>query len=82
MTAFFWTVSATCSFVALAYFLRFWRETRDLLFALFAIAFALLTVHWTLLATVASAEHAPYHYALRLVAFLLIAFAIVWKNRK
>jgi hypothetical protein len=82
VTLFFWGVSATCSFVAFVYFVRFYRETRDAFFAFFATAFAVLAVHWTLLATIVTAEHAPYHYVMRLVAFVLIAVAIVWKNRK
>jgi uncharacterized membrane protein HdeD (DUF308 family) len=32
-------VISTCSFLAGAFFLRFWRRTRDFLFLAFAIAF-------------------------------------------
>jgi hypothetical protein len=63
-------------------FLRFWRESRDRLFAYFAVGFALLGASWAVLGTGNySAESRPYIYALRLIAFLLIIAAIVDKNR-
>lgn len=63
-------------------FLRFWRETRDRLFAYFAIGFWLLSASWALLGlTSPTAESRPYVYGIRLVAFLLIIVAIVDKNR-
>lgn len=76
--------AATMGFVAAAiFFLRFWRETRDRLFALFAIAFAVLGVNRMLLALVAFGHEAqPYLYIIRLLAFLLIASAVVDKNRR
>ena len=63
-------------------FLRFWRETRDRLFAYFAIGFWLLSASWALLGLAnPTAESRPYIYGIRLVAFLLIIAAIVDKNR-
>jgi hypothetical protein len=64
--------------VAALYFLRFWRESRDTLFAYFSVGFALLALHRTLLPFVRPAE---ILYVIRLAAFLLIAFAILQKNR-
>jgi hypothetical protein len=70
-----------CAAVAL-FFVRYWRQTRDRLFVLFAIAFGLLGVNRVLLAAVhVNAENVPYLYVLRLLAFALIAFAVVDKNR-
>jgi len=63
------------------FFLRFWRRTRDSLFASFAIAFALLALN-TVAATLAGPDefrHASI-YLLRLAAFGLIIAAIIRKN--
>lgn len=64
------------------FFLRFWKDTRDRLFLIFAVAFGLLAAQRTLLT--ALSEQADAHlplYAVRLLAFLLIIAAIVDKNR-
>ena len=71
-----------CLTIAL-FFLRFWRQTGDRLFVVFAGAFGLLMVERLMLATVsASHELAPYIYIVRLVAFALIIGAVVDKNRR
>ena len=67
--------------VAGTFFLRFWRRTRDRLFAIFAAAFYLLGVNWLLLAIYAGDEINSAVYAIRLLAFVLIIVAIVDKNR-
>ena len=68
--------------VAAVFFLRFWRESGDRLFAMFAAAFVLLTVQRVLLALqVSLMEDEVWSYVIRLVAFLLILFAIIDKNR-
>ncbi|MEO8620783.1 MAG: DUF5985 family protein [bacterium] len=68
--------------VAALVFLRFWRQTRDRLFALFGAAFALLCVQRVALALGAEASlDSVWYYMLRLVAFTLILVAIVDKNR-
>ena len=69
-------------FVIGLYFLRYWRETRDRLFAMFALAFWVLGVNWLGLAVMATTyeEQTPF-YLLRLAAFVLILVAIVDKNR-
>ncbi len=69
--------------VAGLYFLRFWRETRDRLFLIFAFAFWLLGVQR--LALIVSREMVEDNtglYLVRLFAFLLILGAIVDKNRR
>ena len=69
--------------VAALYFFRFWRDTRDRLFVLFGIAFAVLAVNRGALAlSHPTAESEPYFYLARLFAFVLIAFAVVDKNRR
>ena len=68
--------------VAGLFFLRFWRQTRDRLFLIFAISFWLLGVQRLALAL--ATEMAESHtglYLVRLFAFLLILVAIVDKNR-
>lgn len=67
--------------VAGLFFLRFWRDTGDRLFALFATAFFLMAanrVELGLLEGLAGREH---HYWVRFAAFALILVAILDKNR-
>jgi len=71
------------------FFYRFWRKTRDSLFAVFAVAFWILAIERVfLLATVnigdlsGTHELRGYVYLFRLVAFLLIIIAFVMKNRR
>lgn len=67
---------------AAAFFFRFWVRTRDRLFMLFASAFVVLAGQRSLLAAADEAtENLTHLYVLRLVAFLLILYAIIDKNR-
>jgi len=69
--------------VAGVYFLRFWRDSRDRLFALFGAAFFILALQRVGLELTSDIpEHAPLWYFVRLSAFLIIIIAIVDKNRK
>lgn len=71
------------------YFLRFWRVTRDRLFAFFACAFWVLAFQRFALALTAesitrsdeNAESQTLLYMVRLFAFVLILIAIIDKNR-
>ncbi|MEW5791814.1 MAG: DUF5985 family protein [Pseudomonadota bacterium] len=73
---------AMASLIAGLFFLRFWKKTRDRLFLFFALAFWLLAVNRVGLAFVDEALEAyTFLYLLRLLAFLLILFAILDKNR-
>ena len=64
------------------FFLRFWRRTGDGLFMAFAAAFALLGLGQSVLALAnLPTEERGSVYLLRLVAFAVIIFAIVRKNR-
>jgi hypothetical protein len=73
---------AMASLIAALFFLRFWRETRDRFFLLFAMAFFIEALSRAALGlTVASQEYAPFFYTMRLLAFGLIIVAIIYKNR-
>ena len=68
--------------IAGLFFLRFWRDTRDTLFAAFAGAFLLLGAGQALLTFFAvEDEERSGLYLVRLTAFLCILIAIVRKNR-
>ncbi len=69
--------------IAALFFLKFWRQTRDSLFAYFSAAFALLVVQRVALSVVVGARVDPgVYYLVRLAAFVLILVAIVSKNRR
>jgi uncharacterized membrane protein HdeD (DUF308 family) len=68
--------------IAGLFFLRFWTETADRLFGIFAIAFWMLGVQRLLLALqLDPTDGHVWVYLLRLLAFVLILGAIVDKNR-
>jgi hypothetical protein len=72
---------AMASFVAMLFFLKFWRQTRDRLFLFFALAFGADAVMRLLLGLdQVRGEAEPLFYLARLVSFLLIIVAIVQKN--
>jgi hypothetical protein len=82
MNDFIWGALSFASFVVGLFFLRSWRATRDRLFIIFAVAFWLLGVQWTAVsATRAIFDTQYYLYLIRLLAFVLIAVAILDKNR-
>lgn len=73
---------AMAFWVAGLFFLRFWWDTRDRLFAIFGLAFWLLGATRVALAFARHTdEEHSYLYWVRLVAFLLILAAIADKNR-
>lgn len=68
--------------VAGLFFLRFWHNTHDRLFAFFAAAFWILALQRVILASIdTTAENVAYVYWVRLFAFTLILIAILDKNR-
>jgi hypothetical protein len=65
------------------FFLKFWFQTRDRLFAIFALAFWLMGINrfvFLMLIQVDEANSMPL-YVVRLLAFGLILVAILDKNR-
>ena len=71
------------STIVALFFLRFWRETGDRLFAVFSVSFLLLGIsRLGLSMSNAQTEGATYWYWARLAAFLLILLAIIDKNRR
>ena len=76
-------VIVTASLAAGAYFLKFWRQTRDPLFLAFACAVMIEGVNRTCFLFVANPESGSVTlYSIRLLSYLLILFAIAYKNRK
>jgi len=75
-------VIVTGSLAASAFFLKFWRQTRDLLFLGFSAAFAIEGVNRiAFLFLDRPDEGNPVLYTVRLFSYLLILAAIVNKNR-
>lgn len=69
--------------VAALFFARFWKQSRDRLFIMFAAAFCLLAIQrLALTLSGAPIEDQTVFYLLRLVAFAVFAFAIIDKNRR
>lgn len=82
MNEFLTGLAACGSCGAAAFFLRFWRETKDRFFLAFAAAFVILALNWALVAIwQPTGETRPFFYLLRLGAFGLIILAIWEKNR-
>jgi hypothetical protein len=73
---------AMASFVAALFFLKFWRDTGDRFFLLFASAFAIDGLTRLAMSTSeVAAEYEPWFYVPRLLTFVLILIAIIDKNR-
>ena len=74
-------VIATSSLVAGVFFLRFWKQTRDVFFLAFAASFIIEGLNRaSLLLTKDPTEAHPVAYIVRLLSFLLILAAILKKN--
>jgi hypothetical protein len=73
--------AVSCLAIAL-FFLRFWREAGDRLFAAFAGAVLVFGVNRVILSlTSEDADGRIYAYLLRFLAFMLVVWGIVDKNR-
>jgi hypothetical protein len=69
--------------LAALFFLRFWRRSRDQLFAAFAVAFVLLAANQALGSFIdLGREELGWVWLLRVAAFLLIIAAIIRKNMR
>lgn len=62
------------------FFLRFWKKTSDLFFLAFAASFWILSFERTLLPLYRDSEFKPFIYIMRLLAFILIIIAVIYKN--
>jgi hypothetical protein len=71
---------AMCFALAGLFFLRFWRDTRDRLFLLFALSFWIQSFTRLGLSLIGQPDDSAYWYLIRLGAFLLIVAAIAMKN--
>lgn len=81
MTEYLSGASAVACLVISLYFLKFWRASRDRLFAIFSLAFAVFGVNRTVLAFLDdNNEFRTWMYVLRLLAFALILYAVIDKN--
>jgi hypothetical protein len=74
--------AGAAALVAALHFLKFWRQSADRLFVLFAAAFTMMAVnHAALALTDPESEFRVAIYFVRLVAFVFILVAIIDKNR-
>jgi hypothetical protein len=86
MTVFYQILSGAImmgSWVAGAFFFRFWKKTRDPLFYLFGISFWMMAAERIAIAFLAdvTGEKHSYIYLIRLASFVLILVAIANKSR-
>jgi len=64
------------------FFLRFWKQSRERLFAFFSLSFVMLAANSVAAALMDALDERRYYlYLARLVAFLIILYAIWDKNR-
>ena len=74
--------NAAMSAMAGLFFFRYAALTRDRFHLLWGISFFLLAVNWAVVgATTVQSEHQGDAYFFRLAAFVIIAIAIIDKNR-
>lgn len=75
--------TAMASLVIALFFLRFWRNSGDRFFLLFALSFLVQAGHRIYAALVVASdahEANPLHYSIRLLAYVLIIWAVWDKN--
>jgi hypothetical protein len=83
MVTFLYGAAAMGAFIIGLFFWRFWRQSLDRLFLMFALAFWILALDRTVLGIVSFAsEWREYVFLLRLLAFSLILYGIIEKNRR
>lgn len=78
-------IGAVCMscFTASLFFLKFWRATKDRFFVFFALSFFIEGATRIVLSlNLYSTEDEPFFYLSRLIAFMLIAYAVIDKNKK
>jgi len=83
MRQFLWGMLTMTCIIAALFFLRYWRASRDRLFAFFACAFAVMAVSWAALAAASPAfEARHYIFLIRLLAFVILIGGILDKNQR
>lgn len=70
------------SFVVSLFFFRYWKTTKDCFFLLFALSFVLEASSRLIIAFTNIQEQKPLIYLLRMLAYLLIIWAIYDKNKR
>ena len=81
MLHFVWGAVAAMNIVAGVFFLRFWRQTHERLFAILGAAFWVFALNYVcLIAVQPEPESRHWVYVLRLAAFLLIIGGVIDKN--
>jgi uncharacterized membrane protein HdeD (DUF308 family) len=74
---------AMASLTAALFFVRFWKQTNDLFFLFFGIAFGIDAITRLVINVMAIPnENEPFVYLARLVSFVIIIVAIIQKNRR
>jgi hypothetical protein len=82
MVSFFSGMVTAGFLIAALFFFRFWKQTRDLLFAIFGISFLLFASSQAAsLFFDAPRDDKTWVYLLRLAGFVLLLVAIIRKNR-
>ena len=75
-------IIVACSLTAGAFFIKFWRQTRDTLFLAFAASFIIEGINRAMILFVDEPNLGhPVIYLVRLLSYLLILVAIINKNR-
>jgi uncharacterized membrane protein HdeD (DUF308 family) len=75
-------IIVACSLTAGAFFIKFWRQTRDTLFLAFAASFIVEGFNRAMILFVDEPNLGhPVIYLVRLLSYLLILIAIINKNR-
>jgi hypothetical protein len=83
MNQFLWGALATAALVSSLLFAKFFNQTRERLFALFSAGFFVLSLNWLILGlTQPGDESRHYAFYIRLVAFGLLLYGIIDKNRR
>lgn len=78
-----WGITGAVFAIIAVFFLRFYRDTKDRFFVLFALAFMVFAIHYWALAAYAVPDEARHLlYLARLLGFGLIVAAIIDKNRQ
>ena len=70
------------SSVVSLFFFRFWKTTHDRFFLFFALSFAIEGVNRIIMEFSHTPDHKPLVYLMRLLAYLLIIWAILDKNKR